>query len=72
MAGFVGLVGTIVGLATPALANHVARHCVEESGVIVMKAGSPTALRWIPPLIATQDEIEIALRAYGAALAAAD
>jgi 4-aminobutyrate aminotransferase len=65
--------GLMVGVdfATAALADHVARHCVEEGGVILMKAGSPTALRWIPPLIATQEEIDIALRAYEAALAAA-
>jgi 4-aminobutyrate aminotransferase len=64
--------GVMIGVefATPALTDHVARHCLEQGGVILMRAGSPTALRWIPPLIATEEELGIGLDAYSAALAA--
>jgi 4-aminobutyrate aminotransferase len=27
-------------------------------------------LRWMPPLVVTEDEVDVALRAFGAALAA--
>jgi 4-aminobutyrate aminotransferase len=64
--------GLMIGVefATPALTDHVARHCLEQGAVILMRAGSPTALRWIPPLIVTEEELDIALDAYTAALVA--
>jgi 4-aminobutyrate aminotransferase len=46
-------------------------HCLEEGRVILMNAGTySTTLRWMPPLIVDEHEIEIALAAFAAALKA--
>jgi 4-aminobutyrate aminotransferase-like enzyme len=49
----------------------VAKHCFDESNLIVMNAGTyGTTLRLMPPLVVTADEVDTALAAIGAALKA--
>jgi 4-aminobutyrate aminotransferase len=49
----------------------IARHCFEESRVILMNAGTyGTTLRLMPPLVVTAEEVEIALGAIRSALKA--
>ena len=60
-----------IQLDDPARVAAVAKHCFEESNVIVMNAGTyGTTLRLMPPLVVTADEVEIALSAIGSALKA--
>jgi 4-aminobutyrate aminotransferase len=61
----------------PDLAPDAARvaaivaHCRDESHVLLMSAGAEgSVIRWMPPLIVTTEEIDLAVDAFGAALAA--
>lgn len=57
--------------ADGAAADAVRRHCLEAGRLILMTAGTHgEVLRWMPPLVVTEDEVDVALRAFGAALAA--
>lgn len=54
-----------------ATCTAVRRHCLEDSRVIVMGAGTHgQVLRLMPPLTVTDDEVDMAVEAIGAALAA--
>jgi 4-aminobutyrate aminotransferase len=58
-------------LADPARVPLVARHCLDEGRLILMNAGTfGDAIRWMPPLIVTEPEVDQALAAFGKALAA--
>ena len=49
----------------------VQRHALEEGRLILMNAGTNGAtIRWMPPLVVTEAEIDQALLAFGAALKA--
>ena len=49
----------------------VAEHCLTEGRLILMNAGTyGTTLRWMPPLVVDEREIDLALAAFGAALKA--
>ena len=55
----------------PARVSAVIEHCLTSGKVILMNAGTyGTTIRWMPPLVVTEDEIEIALAAFGKALVA--
>jgi 4-aminobutyrate aminotransferase-like enzyme len=50
-------------------AAAVVRHCLVESKVILMTAGTrKRTIRWMPPLIVTADEISEAVAAFAAAI----
>ena len=60
-----------VQFADPARVAAVAKHCLEESHLILMNAGTyGTTLRLMPPLVVTADEVDTALAAIGSALKA--
>jgi 4-aminobutyrate aminotransferase-like enzyme len=49
----------------------VTGHCLREGHLILMNAGTyGQVIRWMPPLVVTDGEIDEALRAFGAALKA--
>jgi len=49
----------------------IQKHCLEEGRMILMNAGTyATTLRWMPPLVVDQHEIELGLAAFSAALKA--
>lgn len=49
----------------------IQQHCLEEGRMIVMNAGTDgNVLRWMPPLIVDEHEIELGLAAFAAALKA--
>jgi 4-aminobutyrate aminotransferase len=49
----------------------ITKHCFEEGRLILMNAGTyGRTLRWMPPLVVTEGEIDLALAAFGAALKA--
>ena len=49
----------------------VTEHCLREGHLILMNAGTyGQVIRWMPPLVVTEAEIDEALRAFGAALKA--
>lgn len=55
-----------------ALAKKIAGHALKEGRLILLTCGSSgNVIRWIPPLIVTAAQIEEALRAFEAAVAAA-
>lgn len=55
----------------PARVAAVQQHCLREGRLILMNAGTYGAcLRWMPPLVVTEHEIDLALAAFGAALKA--
>lgn len=59
--------------ATPDAARvaAIAAHCRDEGRLLLMNAGTAgNVLRWMPPLIVTEAEIDRGLDAFGAALAA--
>jgi 4-aminobutyrate aminotransferase len=65
--------GLMVGteFADPARVAAIQRHCLEEGRLILMNAGTfGTCLRWMPPLVVTEHEIDLALAAFGGALKA--
>lgn len=46
-------------------------HCLREGNLILMNAGTyGTVIRWMPALVVTADEVDLALDAFAAALAA--
>ncbi|MGE5210449.1 MAG: aminotransferase class III-fold pyridoxal phosphate-dependent enzyme, partial [Acidobacteriota bacterium] len=52
-------------------ADAVVAHCLRESRVILMKAGTRhRTIRWMPPLVVTADEIAEATKAFAAAIRA--
>ncbi len=59
------------GAPASARTAAVIRHCMERSRVLLMSCGtSGNIVRWMPPLVVSSEEIERALAAFGAALAA--
>jgi 4-aminobutyrate aminotransferase len=53
----------------PGRTKAVARHMLEEARVILMSCGPHgNVLRWIPPLVATNDQLDVAVKAFAAAL----
>ncbi|MCU1399024.1 MAG: gabT [Acidimicrobiales bacterium] len=65
--------GLMVGteLADSARVAAIQKHCLEEGRMILMNAGTyGTTLRWMPPLVVNEHEIEIGLGAFEAALKA--
>jgi 4-aminobutyrate aminotransferase len=49
----------------------IQQHCLEEGHLILMNAGTyGKCLRWMPPLVVNEREIDLALAAFGAALKA--
>ena len=51
--------------------NAITKHCLEEGRLILMNAGTyGKTLRWMPPLVVNEREIDLALAAFGAALKA--
>jgi 4-aminobutyrate aminotransferase len=58
-------------LADGARVAAIQRHALEEGRLILMNAGTyGRTLRWMPPLVVTESEIDQALAAFGAALKA--
>ena len=54
-----------------ARAGAITRHCVDHGRVLFMTAGSfGNVVRWIPPLIATDEQLDRGVRAFAAALGA--
>jgi 4-aminobutyrate aminotransferase-like enzyme len=50
---------------------EIVAHCRSESRLLLMSTGAEGAvIRWMPPLVVTADEIDLALAAFGKALAA--
>ncbi len=65
--------GLMVGteFSDPGRVAAIQKHCLEEGRMIVMNAGTySNTLRWMPPLVVNEDEIEIGLAAFAAALKA--
>ena len=65
--------GLMIGteFSDPARVAAIQKHCLEEGRMIVMNAGTySTTLRWMPPLVVNEHEIEIGLAAFAAALKA--
>jgi 4-aminobutyrate aminotransferase len=65
--------GLMVGteFSDPARVAAIQRHCLEEGRLILMSAGTfGSCLRWMPPLVVTEHEIDLALAAFGGALKA--
>lgn len=51
--------------------SAITKHCLEEGRLILMNAGTyGRTLRWMPPLVVNEREIDLALAAFGAALKA--
>jgi 4-aminobutyrate aminotransferase len=62
---------TADGAPDAARVAAVAAHCRDEGRVLLMNAGTAgNVLRWMPPLVVTEAEIDRGLDAFGAALAA--
>jgi 4-aminobutyrate aminotransferase len=58
-------------LADAARVAAVLRHCLDDGHLILMNAGTfGNVIRWMPPLVVSEDEIDRALAAFGKALAA--
>ncbi len=65
--------GLMVGteFTDPARVAAITKHCLEEGRLILMNAGTyGRTLRWMPPLVVTEGEIDLALAAFSAALKA--
>lgn len=55
--------------ADPARVPAVIGHCLNEGKLILMNAGTyANVIRWMPPLVVTEAEVETALTAFAAAL----
>jgi 4-aminobutyrate aminotransferase len=55
----------------PARVAAITGHCLREGHLILMNAGTyGQVIRWMPPLVVSEAEIDDALRAFGAALKA--
>jgi 4-aminobutyrate aminotransferase len=60
-----------VEFADPGRCKAVITHLLEESRVITMAAGvNGATLRWMPPLVISADEVDLALEGFAAAVAA--
>ena len=58
-------------LADPARVPLVTSHCLLEGRLILMNAGTfGDVIRWMPPLVVSEDEVDAALDAFAKALAA--
>jgi len=58
-------------LTDPARVAAVLRHCLDEGRLILMSAGTfGTVIRWMPPLVVSEAEIDAGLAAFAKALAA--
>jgi 4-aminobutyrate aminotransferase len=65
--------GLMIGveMESPARVGAVQRHCLTEGHLILMNAGSHgEVVRWMPPLVVSEEEIDLGLDAFGAALRA--
>ena len=65
--------GLMVGteFTDAARVSAITKHCLEEGRLILMNAGTyGTCLRWMPPLVVNEREIDLALAAFSAALKA--
>ena len=65
--------GLMVGteLSDPARVSAVISHCLTEGRLILMNAGTyGTTVRWMPPLVVSDGEIDLGLAAFSAALKA--
>jgi 4-aminobutyrate aminotransferase len=65
--------GLMVGteFADPARVSAIQQHCLREGRLILMNAGTYGAnLRWMPPLVVTEAEVDLALGAFAAAVKA--
>ena len=57
------------GRPDPARVAAVGRHCLTEGRLILMNAGTfGNVLRWMPPLVVTEQEVDLALEAFAKAL----
>ena len=68
-----GGLGLMVGTEfdDPTRVAAIQQHCLDEGKLIVMNAGTYNkCLRWMPPLVVNEREIDLALAAFGAALKA--
>jgi 4-aminobutyrate aminotransferase-like enzyme len=58
-------------LTDAARVGAVLRHCLDDGHLILMNAGTyGTTIRWMPPLVVSEAEIDTALGAFAKALAA--
>jgi 4-aminobutyrate aminotransferase-like enzyme len=65
--------GLMVGteFSDAARVSAITQHCLDEGHLILMNAGTyGKVLRWMPPLVVSEREIDLALAAFGAALKA--
>ncbi|MEN9822072.1 MAG: 4-aminobutyrate aminotransferase [Actinomycetota bacterium] len=65
--------GLMVGteFSDAARVSAITQHCLDEGHLILMNAGTyGKVLRWMPPLVVNEREIDLALAAFGAALKA--
>jgi len=65
--------GLMIGveLASPVRVAAIQRHCLSEGHLILMNAGSHgEVIRWMPPLVVTAADIDLALAAFDAAVRA--
>ena len=65
--------GLMVGteFSDAARVSAITKHCLEEGHLILMNAGTyGKVLRWMPPLVVNEREIDLALAAFAAALKA--
>jgi 4-aminobutyrate aminotransferase-like enzyme len=57
------------GLPDPARVAAIQRHCLEEGHLILMNAGTyGNVIRWMPPLIVSEAEIDRGLETFALAL----
>jgi 4-aminobutyrate aminotransferase-like enzyme len=58
------------GRPDAAMAGSLVTHCRDVGKVLLMTAGSDAnVVRWMPPLVVTEPEIETGVEAFAAALA---
>jgi acetylornithine/succinyldiaminopimelate/putrescine aminotransferase len=58
-------------LSDPARVPLILKHCLDEGHLILMNAGTfGTVIRWMPPLVVSEDEVAQALETFAKALAA--
>jgi 4-aminobutyrate aminotransferase len=65
--------GLMVGteFSDAARVSAITKHCLEEGRLILMNAGTyGKVLRWMPPLVVNEREVDLALAAFSAALKA--
>jgi 4-aminobutyrate aminotransferase-like enzyme len=58
-------------LADASRVAAIQQHCLREGRLVLMNAGTwGRVIRWMPPLVVTESEVDLALEAFGKALAA--